>query len=586
MPIQKIFADRGYVNTQINVSIDTTLTQSGKIADAKVVGNKINQIFEEITALGTQEDIVQQVIAALGTPVFGRVESDNTIVLTGSLVDGMYTYVFEGDDGERILIGTVEHGEEDEPAYTNILGVYEIFLNKRWSASGMAWTDCDGMLGIKVPIADVKDKTIRFKGFPKDIKASGNIARWYTVTEALQVPGNGTFVNKDTGSYTDDLWYSKVVDEGDNIFSIAMNSTNYYKYNNANIMYVMMNMPVKSDGAITEADIANLIMVIDELIIDTDTGYTNLADPTSADWLTNQRINSSGNVVDVTEAQRGDKTVVTINLIDIKGVSVLHIKGLDIINNLVNGSSTQNYGRFHVYNSNKEMIINTTQPNQYLDYIKVSDYDPNVWVIDIPGLLSNWGYDDERYCRLAGILTGTAEDVIITADEPIIDNGSNTSYTNVLPLAINSDGTSYVGDNGEKGYKAGYRLNSTAAEAAATGMYVTGFMPIKHNDWLYLENITCSPVAGANSTYAYVYFWLYDSNFTKISNGSVNGSGSGLDPSKYPDDILVDSDNNVTALHISTAVMPYASIEQTAYIRFSAQYIDEKSIVTVNQEID
>lgn len=54
-----------------------------------------------------QESIVQQVIAALGTPVFGRVEDDNNIILTANgLPDGTYTYWLEDKDGKTTVIGT------------------------------------------------------------------------------------------------------------------------------------------------------------------------------------------------------------------------------------------------------------------------------------------------------------------------------------------------------------------------------------------------------------------------------------------------------------------------------------------------
>lgn len=55
-----------------------------------------------------QEDIVQQVIAALGTPVFGTVDEDNNIILTGELADGTYTIKYEDADGEQTTIGTLQ----------------------------------------------------------------------------------------------------------------------------------------------------------------------------------------------------------------------------------------------------------------------------------------------------------------------------------------------------------------------------------------------------------------------------------------------------------------------------------------------
>ena len=62
-----------------------------------------------------QEAIVQQVITALGTPVFGTVDADNNIILTGELADGTYTIKYEDVNGNVVDIGIYEQGEEEEP---------------------------------------------------------------------------------------------------------------------------------------------------------------------------------------------------------------------------------------------------------------------------------------------------------------------------------------------------------------------------------------------------------------------------------------------------------------------------------------
>lgn len=54
-----------------------------------------------------QESIVQQVITALGTPVFGRVDAENNIILSGALADGTYTIKYEDADGNMTEIGTI-----------------------------------------------------------------------------------------------------------------------------------------------------------------------------------------------------------------------------------------------------------------------------------------------------------------------------------------------------------------------------------------------------------------------------------------------------------------------------------------------
>lgn len=66
-----------------------------------------------------KETIVQQVIAALGTPVFGRVDVDNNIILTGELADGIYTVAYEDKDGNIVEIGELSNGSTG-PVTTNI----------------------------------------------------------------------------------------------------------------------------------------------------------------------------------------------------------------------------------------------------------------------------------------------------------------------------------------------------------------------------------------------------------------------------------------------------------------------------------
>lgn len=63
--------------------------------------------------------IVEEVIAALGTPVFGTVDEDNTIILSGELTNGTYTLKYEDEDGNLTEIGTLNHNAGT--AYTNVI---------------------------------------------------------------------------------------------------------------------------------------------------------------------------------------------------------------------------------------------------------------------------------------------------------------------------------------------------------------------------------------------------------------------------------------------------------------------------------
>lgn len=153
----------------------------------------------------------------------------------------------------------------------------------------------------------------------------------------------------------------------------------------------------------------------------TSPAYTNLADPTSSDWLTNKRINSSKNIVDVTEAQSGGKTCVVTNFIPVAGISKLHIKGLNILDNV---SGTTNYGRVYTYNNGTILDV-TYQPNTGISgtgktHYSMADYDNSVVIFDLSAFLVDFNKTNATHIRFGGFLTGTAEDVIITADEKIV----------------------------------------------------------------------------------------------------------------------------------------------------------------------
>lgn len=160
------------------------------------------------------------------------------------------------------------------------------------------------------------------------------------------------------------------------------------------------------------------------------------------------------------------------------------------------------------------------------------------------------------------------------------------TYTNVLPLSINSDGTPY---NGGQGWKTGTRLNSSGAEStsSADGIEVTGFIPVKSGDKIYLSGVTMNLGAKANQT----YMWLYDSSFTKM-NGRYRlfSQYSGdFDANKANGLIDVDEDGNITMITVDHNVFytgaNLADISNAAYLRISCEEINNNSIITVNEPI-
>ena len=98
--------------TALPTAINTALAQakaSGEFDGADGADGKTPVAGVDYFTPADQEAIVQQVITALGTPVFGRVESGNKIVLTGNVTAGTYEYWYEDENGKQSYMCTYEH---------------------------------------------------------------------------------------------------------------------------------------------------------------------------------------------------------------------------------------------------------------------------------------------------------------------------------------------------------------------------------------------------------------------------------------------------------------------------------------------
>ena len=143
------------------------------------------------------------------------------------------------------------------------------------------------------------------------------------------------------------------------------------------------------------------------------------------------------------------------------------------------------------------------------------------------------------------------------------------TYKNLLPSAIDTDGSSY---NGGKGYKSGYKIStSSGSESATTGAYCSGFMPISSiYDVIRVKNVTLSDAANVNN------FAFYDANKTKIdANSYLNGTAGAFH-------ISVDE---VNGCYEAEASQVYPVGTNVAFFRFSCGGITDDTIVTVNEEI-
>lgn len=133
--------------------------------------------------------------------------------------------------------------------------------------------------------------------------------------------------------------------------------------------------------------------------------YTNLADPTSADWVVGKRFNSSGALVDVDSGVNG----ATTNYIggDLVAGDIIRVKNMDLTTY-----------RVAVYDSAKTLKITTPLNNSALastvENVTVNTTEAS-FTVKAGSHLTSGGY-----IRFCGPLTGTSEDVIITKNEEIV----------------------------------------------------------------------------------------------------------------------------------------------------------------------
>ena len=125
-------------------------------------------------------EIVQAVLDALGgVPVFGVVDANNVIVLSGALAEGVYTLKYEAEDGKVTEIGTLNHTNAPEVTYTNLFDAGKATLNTRMSGSSSTSKAQDGyvmtaeiQLPAPVTVTGTYDETVPFVLVPDAMWAS------------------------------------------------------------------------------------------------------------------------------------------------------------------------------------------------------------------------------------------------------------------------------------------------------------------------------------------------------------------------------------------------------------------------------
>jgi hypothetical protein len=115
------------------------------------------------------------------------------------------------------------------------------------------------MISLVVPIADCLNKTIYFKGFPKDITANSKAPIW------MAIKNNSRVALLNSSDTTGNVWKAKnliTVDATNGIYGIAINSTNFTGLSASAVDGIAINMAYKASGSIGTTMPSDVIMTI------------------------------------------------------------------------------------------------------------------------------------------------------------------------------------------------------------------------------------------------------------------------------------------------------------------------------------
>lgn len=229
----------------------------------------------------------------------------------------------------------------------------------------------------------------------------------------------------------------------------------------------------------------------------------------------------------------------------------------------------------NVYYTVTNTLTNCTNSNSATQAVQGGSYSATITAnsgYELSSVVVTMGGTDISSTAVSGgkitIANVTGNIVItVTATETVVV----PSYTNLLPLAVDTDGNPYVGANGEDGYKAGYKISTNSGnESAVNGAYCSGFIPISDiYDIVRIKNITLSSSASINNIV------FYNSKKEKLYGvaGTANAFNNFFQ--------VANGVYSVQASHWLSAT----DGSDISFFRFSCGGITDGTIVTVNEEI-
>lgn len=302
-------------SSELPTAINTALAQAKERGEFD--GAKGDPGNDYVLTPADKSEITAMVIESLGgNPIFGVVDENNNIVVSGDLPDGIYSVTYEMADGSKISIGNLV-----------------LDTNVYYSVSNNL-TNCTNSNSAK--------QVVQGNSYTATITAKSGY-----VLKSVAVTMGGAAVSVSGGTI--------------NIASVT--------------------------GNIVITAVAEEIKV----------NYTNLADPTSSDWIIGSRFNSSG--VPTEESGTAITNYIGGNLAT---GDVIRVKGMNLTSH-----------RVQIYDKNKAQasLGKLSDSGYYFENITIDSTSASFTIkSSMPA---------NGYIRFSGLLIGTSADVIITRNEEI-----------------------------------------------------------------------------------------------------------------------------------------------------------------------
>lgn len=142
------------------------------------------------------------------------------------------------------------------------------------------------------------------------------------------------------------------------------------------------------------------------------------------------------------------------------------------------------------------------------------------------------------------------------------------SYKNWLTYSVNQDGSDYKGDNGEDGYRKGYRWSaSSKVEKAATKYDCIGYIPVKANDIIRIANVGDISPSTDGPMYATAYF--YKSSFVQQEGATY----------------LSNKDNQLISVENGVYTFAVPNNSTINWMKLTLMGVTADTIITINEEI-